>query len=99
MCHLLGPYRIPNFKAHVQSVLTNKTHSAPSRGAGRPEAVFALNRIMDRAAQQIGIDPIELRRKNFIPPSEMPYEPGILYRDGNTMVFDSGDFRRPSNVS
>jgi aerobic carbon-monoxide dehydrogenase large subunit len=92
MCHLLGPYRIPNFKAHVQSVLTNKTHSAPSRGAGRPEAVFALNRIMDRAAQQIGIDPIELRRKNFIPPSEMPYEPGILYRDGNTMVFDSGDY-------
>jgi aerobic carbon-monoxide dehydrogenase large subunit len=92
MCHLLGPYRIPTLKAHIRSVLTNKTHSAPSRGAGRPEAVFVLNRIMDRAAQQIGIDPIEIRRRNFIPPSDMLYEPGILYRDGNTMVIDSGDY-------
>ncbi len=92
MCHLLGPYRIPNFAAHVQSILTNKTHSAPSRGAGRPENVFALNRIMDRAAQQLGMDPMEIRRRNFIPSSEMPFEPGILYRDGNTMVFDSGNY-------
>ncbi len=92
MCHLLGPYRLPAFAAHVQSVLTNKTHSAPSRGAGRPEAVFALNRIMDRAAQQIGIDPMELRRRNFILPSEMPFAPGILYRDGNPLLFDSGDY-------
>ena len=92
MCHLLGPYRIPAFKAHVQSILTNKTHSAPSRGAGRPENVFALNRIVDRAAQKIGIDPMEIRRRNFILPTEMPFEPGILYRDGNTMLLDSGDY-------
>jgi carbon-monoxide dehydrogenase large subunit len=92
MCHLLGPYHIPAMKAHIRSVLTNKTHSAPSRGAGRPEAVFVLNRIMDRAAQKMGIDPIELRRKNFIPPSAMPFEPGILYRDGNKMVIESGDY-------
>jgi aerobic carbon-monoxide dehydrogenase large subunit len=92
MCHMLGPYHIPAMKAHIRSVLTNKTHSAPSRGAGRPEAVFVLNRIMDRAAQQIGIDPIELRRKNFIPPSAMPFDPGILYRDGNKMMIESGDY-------
>ncbi|MBX3500458.1 MAG: xanthine dehydrogenase family protein [Alphaproteobacteria bacterium] len=92
MCHMLGPYRLPAFAAHVQSVLTNKTHSAPSRGAGRPEAAFALNRIMDRAAQQIGIDPIELRRRNFIQPADMPYSPGILYRDGNPLLFESGDY-------
>ena len=92
MCHMLGPYRLPAFAAHVQSVLTNKTHSAPSRGAGRPEAAFALNRIVDRAAQQIGLDPIELRRRNFILPDEMPYAPGILYRDGNPLQFESGDY-------
>jgi len=92
MCHHLGPYRIPAMRAHVQAVLTNKTHSAPSRGAGRPEAVFAQNRIMDRAAEQMGLDPLELRRRNFISPDEMPYNPGILYRDGNPMQIESGQY-------
>jgi len=92
MCHFLAPYRLPAMGAHVQAVLTNKTHSAPSRGAGRPEVVFALNRIIDCAAQRMGIDPMELRRRNLITPSELPYRPGILYRDGNPMVVDSGDY-------
>ena len=92
MCHFLGPYKIPAMGAHVQAILTNKTHSAPARGAGRPEVVFALNRIMDLAAKKIGMDPMQLRRINFILPSEMPYIPGILYRDGNPMVIDSGNY-------
>ena len=92
MCHFLGPYRIPAMQAHIRSILTNKTHSAPSRGAGRPEATFAQNRIMDRAAQQIGMDPMDLRRKNFLHPTDMPFSPGILYRDGNPMLIESGNY-------
>lgn len=92
MTHFLAPYKMPAVSAHVQAVLTNKTHSAPSRGAGRPEVVFALNRIIDRAAAKLGMDPMQLRRINLIQPSEMPYKPGILYRDGNPMVVDSGNY-------
>ena len=92
MCHFLAPYKLPAMRAHVQAILTNKTHSAPARGAGRPEVVFALNRIIDRAAQKLGMDPMEIRRRNLIPPSELPFRPGILYRDGNPMVVDSGNY-------
>lgn len=92
MCHFLGPYTLPAMGAHVQSILTNKTQSAPARGAGRPEVVFALNRIVDRAAQHLGMDPMAIRRMNFIQPHELPMDPGILYRDGNPMQIDSGNY-------
>jgi aerobic carbon-monoxide dehydrogenase large subunit len=90
--HFLGPYRMPTLDARVQSVLTNKTTSAPYRGAGRPEAVFVLNRLIDRAATNLGMDALDLRRLNMITPGEMPVRPGLLYRDGNPMQLDSGDY-------
>jgi carbon-monoxide dehydrogenase large subunit len=93
LCHLFGPYRIPALSADVQSVLTNKTTSAPYRGAGRPEAVFVLNRLIDRAAARLGVDPIDLRFLNLIDKEDLPLEVGVLYRDGNPMLLDSGDYK------
>jgi carbon-monoxide dehydrogenase large subunit len=90
--HLLGPFRIPNLAVEARSVVTNKTPHAPYRGAGRPEAVFAMDRIIDLLARQIGIDPAEIRRRNFVRAEEMPYDVGLLYRDGQPLVYDSGDF-------
>lgn len=92
MCHFLGPYRIPAFQADIRSILTNKVTSAPYRGAGRPEAAFVLNRLIDRIAQKLGLDSTEVRRRNLIQPSEMPFDAQMLYRDGSPMVIDSGDF-------
>ena len=90
--HLLGPFRIPNLAVEARSVVTNKTPHAPYRGAGRPEAVFVMDRIVDLLARQIGIDPAEIRRRNFVRAEEMPYDVGLLYRDGQPLVYDSGDF-------
>jgi carbon-monoxide dehydrogenase large subunit len=90
--HLLGPYRIPHAAFEVRSVVTSKTPHAPYRGAGRPEAVFVMDRMLDLLARELGLDPAELRRRNLIRPDEMPYDVGLLYRDGNPLVYDGGDF-------
>jgi carbon-monoxide dehydrogenase large subunit len=90
--HMLGPFRIRNFAVEARSVVTNKTPHAPYRGAGRPEAVFVMDRLLDLLAREIGMDPAEIRRRNFVGPEEFPYDVGLLYRDGNPLVYDSGDF-------
>src|SRR3984893_9271317 len=93
VAHLLGPHRVPNLRVECRGVVTNKTPNAPYRGAGRPEAVFAMDRIVDCLARELRMDPAELRRKNYLSESDMPYELGIPYRDGNRLVYDSGDFK------
>ena len=90
--HLQGVYRIPALAIECTVVLTNKAPLSAYRGAGRPEAIFAMDRIVDRAARQLGIDPVELRRRNMVTADEMPYDAGILYRDGKPLVVDGGDF-------
>jgi carbon-monoxide dehydrogenase large subunit len=92
VAHLIGPHRIRNMQVDVQAVLTNKTPNAPYRGAGRPETVFAMDRAVDCLARQLGIDPAEVRRRNYLRGDEMPYDLGMPYRDGNPLVYDSGDF-------
>src|SRR5881296_3028987 len=92
VAHLIGPHRIKNMRVDVQAVVTNKTPNAPYRGAGRPETVFAMDRIVDCLARELGMDPAELRRRNYIRPEEMPYDFGMPYRDGNPLVYDTGDF-------
>ena len=92
MCHVFGPYRVPALQARLRSIFTNKVTSAPYRGAGRPEVVFMLNRLLDRVASKLGIDPAAIRSRNLIRPEEMPYDAGILYRDGAPLVLDSGDY-------
>lgn len=82
-----GIYDIPNLDLRVESVLTNTSPVAPYRGAGRPENIFNLERLIDVASMETGIDPIELRRLNMIPCTAMPY------RNAIGQVYDSGDFR------
>ncbi|WP_406089654.1 xanthine dehydrogenase family protein molybdopterin-binding subunit [Streptomyces sp. NBC_01013] len=92
LCHLLGPYRIPNVHIDVTGVLTNTTFATPYRGAGRPETVFAMERAMDRLAVELGIEPEELRARNLVRPEEMPYATGLVDRSGSPQSYDSGDF-------
>ena len=92
VAHLIGPHRIKNMRVDVQAVVTNKTPNAPYRGAGRPETVFAMDRIVDRLARELRMDPAELRRRNYIRADELPYDFGMPYRDGNPLVYDTGDF-------
>ena len=93
VAHLLGPHRVPNLHVECRGVVTNKTPNAPYRGAGRPETVFAMDRIVDCLARELGMDPAELRRRNYLTAADLPYELHIPYRDGNPLVYDSGDFR------
>jgi aerobic carbon-monoxide dehydrogenase large subunit len=93
VAHLLGPHRVPALAVECRGVVTHKTPNAPYRGAGRPESVFAMDRIVDRLASALGVDPAALRRQNYLSAADLPYELAIPYRDGNPLVYDSGDFR------
>jgi aerobic carbon-monoxide dehydrogenase large subunit len=90
--HLTGPYKVENLAAAGKIVVTNKVPNAPYRGAGRPEATFAMERTIDLVARKLGIEPAEIRRRNLIRAEEMPYHAGIPYRDGEPIVYDSGDY-------
>src|SRR6266702_509116 len=76
----------------MRSVLTNKVMATPVRGAGRPEGVVVMERLMDRVAREFELDPAEVRRRNFIQPSQMPYDVGVIFRDGRPVTYDSGDY-------
>ena len=90
--HLPSQYRVPAFRAEGFAVVTNKTPSAPYRGAGRPEAILVVERLLDRLAARLGLDPAEVRARNQIAPHEMPYRPGLVYRDGVAVSYDGGDY-------
>jgi aerobic carbon-monoxide dehydrogenase large subunit len=83
---LSSVYAIPAIQIDVQMVLTNAAPLGPYRGAGRPEALYVIERLLDGAARAMGIDRVELRRRNLIPPSAMPYHAA------NGQVYDSGEF-------
>jgi len=87
---LRGPYRIKNYRCSVFCVLTNTTPVGTYRSPGRYEAAFVRERIMDLVARRLGLDPVEVRRRNFIRPEEMPYDQGP--HPFHYMVYDSGDY-------
>lgn len=82
-----GAYRIADVQTSFRTVTTNTTPVAAYRGAGRPEAAYSIERIVDLVARRTGIDPAEVRRRNFIPPSAFPYE-----THNEAVVYDSADF-------
>src|SRR5881628_3014969 len=92
VAHLVGPHRIKSMRVDVRGVVTNKTPNAPYRGAGRPEAVFAMDRALDCLARELRMDPAEIRRCNYIRADELQYDLRMPYRDGNPLVYDTGDF-------
>ena len=87
-----GPYVVRNIGIDVKVVFTNKVPTTPVRGAGRPQGVFAMERILDKAAFELGIGPDEIRRRNLVQSAQMPYEVGFIYRDGKPVIYDSGDY-------
>jgi aerobic carbon-monoxide dehydrogenase large subunit len=87
-----GPYVVPAYALDVTVAYTNKVPTTPVRGAGRPQAVFAMERLLDRAARELSLDPAEIRRRNLIAAEKMPYRVGLIFRDGKPVVYDSGDY-------
>jgi aerobic carbon-monoxide dehydrogenase large subunit len=90
---IAGVYTLPAIYANVVGIFTNTTPTRPYRGAGRPEAAFMIERIVDLAADELGIDPAELRRRNAIPPSAMPYKTAL------TFTYDCGEFEKTMTMA
>jgi hypothetical protein len=80
-CTLLGCYDVPAYDSRFRAVFTNRTLVTPYRGAGRQHGVFVMERLLDLAAHEIGLDRAEIRRRNFIPPDAFPYNNQIIYQD------------------
>jgi CO/xanthine dehydrogenase Mo-binding subunit len=89
--HVLGQYRIPAFRIDGEVRFTNKPPVSPYRGAGRPQAVFVMERLVNAMARRLGRDPIELRRLNLIPRDAFPYETGLHLKA--PVTYDSGDYQ------
>src|SRR5262245_51222592 len=90
---LAGVYRPPAIHVETTGLYTNMTPTGPYRGAGRPEATYAIERVIDLAARELGRDPIELRRQNLIPASAMPFKTGLVF------TYDCGDFARGMDLA
>jgi carbon-monoxide dehydrogenase large subunit len=90
---LAGVYRTPAIHADVTAVFTHTNPVRPYRGNGRPEAAYVIERLVDLAADELGIDPAELRRRNYIAPEAMPFKTGL------TFTYDSGDFEKCMNMA
>jgi aerobic carbon-monoxide dehydrogenase large subunit len=90
---LAGVYRIGAMHADVTAVFTHTNPVRPYRGNGRPEAAYVIERLVDLAADELGIDPAELRRRNYIPPDAMPFKTAL------TFTYDSGEFEKSMDIA
>lgn len=89
---LPGPYRLGAYRVEFSSIYTNTVQVTPYRGAGRPQAVFCMERTMDRIAAYLGADRTAVRAVNFIQPDDFPYDQGLIFQDGRPLIYDSGDY-------
>lgn len=90
---LAGVYKTPAIYSDVTAVLTNTNPIRPYRGNGRPEASYVIERMIDLAAKQMKIDPVDLRRRNMIAPEEMPFKTGLTY------TYDCGEFEKGMDMA
>src|SRR5436190_407895 len=90
---LAGVYRTPAMHAEVTAVFSNTNPMRPYRGNGRPEFAYVIERMVDQAAAETGIDPVELRRCNTIPPEAMPFKTGLIF------TYDCGEFAKNMNIA
>jgi aerobic carbon-monoxide dehydrogenase large subunit len=91
-CTLLGPYRVPHYESEFTSAFTNKTLVTPVRGAGRQHGVFVMERLLDIAARELGLDRVEIRRRNYLAPDEFPHNHQIISQDSAPLTYDSGNY-------
>jgi carbon-monoxide dehydrogenase large subunit len=89
---LPGPYKLPHYRVEFTSLYTNTVIVTPYRGAGRPQAVFCMERTIDAVAAALGKDRADVRAANFIQPDEFPYDIGLMFQDGRPAIYDSGDY-------
>lgn len=94
-----GPYKVPNYHMRQSLVFTNKVPCAPVRGASHPQGTYVMERLVDRAAKEMGIDRADLRLKNMIKGEEMPYKKPLKTRAGVNIEYDSGDFPKAMNMA
>jgi aerobic carbon-monoxide dehydrogenase large subunit len=90
---LAGSYKISNLRIHMQVAFTHKVPTMTVRGAGRPEAIFVIERVLDHVAAKLEIDPLEIRRVNMIQTQDLPWDTGLSSRDGERIVYDNVDVR------
>jgi aerobic carbon-monoxide dehydrogenase large subunit len=90
--NFIGPYALPAYDIEILMCLTNMVPTSPTRGAGRPQGTFVMERLLDRAADELGLARDEIRRRNLIPPEQMPYTIPVVMRDGSAMIYDSGNY-------
>lgn len=90
---IMGPYRVPHFEAVGKVVYTNKVSVGPYRGAGRPQGTFVMERLLDHAADALGMDRVEIRRINLLTPDQFPYHNGIPAR-GASMTLPYGEYQK-----
>jgi len=90
---LAGVYRTPAIHVDITAVFSNTNPMRPYRGNGRPEAAFVIERMVDLAAAEMNIEPAELRRRNYVPPSAMPFKTGL------TFTYDSGEFEKNMDLA
>ena len=90
---LAGTYTTPAIYTHVTGVFSNTPSTGPYRGAGRPEAAYVLERAIDTAAAELGIDPAQLRRRNYIPELAIPFQTGLVFN------YDSGQFEKNMDIA
>ena len=91
-CTLLGQYDVPNYLSEFKAVFTNKPIVTPYRGAGRQHGVFVMERLLDIAARELGIDRVEIRRRNLLTPEQFPHDHQIIYQDFGPLIYDSGNY-------
>jgi CO/xanthine dehydrogenase Mo-binding subunit len=91
---LPGPYKLTNYAYDFQAIYTNTVPTSPYRGAGRPQGVFVMERVLERIARELGLDRADVRRVNLIGPDEYPYDVGVTFQDGGPTIYDSGDYPR-----
>jgi len=91
--HAMSAYDVPNYHSELKVVFTNRPIVSPVRGAGRPQGIFLMERLLDLAAKELGIDPLEIRRRNLIPPDAFPYEHKIIDQAFAPLIFDSGNYQ------
>ena len=89
---LPGPYRLDNYRYEFRSIFTNTVPTSPYRGAGRPHAAFVMERVIERVSRELGLDSLEVRRRNFVQPDDFPHSVGVTFQDGGLTVYDSGNY-------